>query len=114
MATTYGGRKVQKLPASLISSELSAHQMAPSGVIAHQRSRPALAESSRTRARRTRNFCVKLDMAFKLGIFAICVFLSEDHAPHRVQGGAISPGSLELCRKQVDIRQHCRRTLTAQ
>ena len=34
--------KVQKLPASRSSSELSAHQMAPSGVIAHWRGRPAL------------------------------------------------------------------------
>ena len=34
--------KVQKLPASRSSSELSAHQMAPSGVIAHWRGRRAL------------------------------------------------------------------------
>ena len=34
--------KVPKLPASRSSSELTAHQMAPSGVIAHQRGRPAL------------------------------------------------------------------------
>ena len=34
--------KVQQLPASRSSSELSAHQMAPGGVIAHQRGRPAL------------------------------------------------------------------------
>ena len=34
--------KVQKLPASRSSSELSAHQMAPSGVIAHKRGRRAL------------------------------------------------------------------------
>ena len=39
-----GSAKVQKLPTSFSSSELSAHQMAPSGVIAHQ------AGSSRTRA----------------------------------------------------------------
>ena len=31
----FAGRKVQKLPASFSSSELSTHQMAPSGVIAH-------------------------------------------------------------------------------
>ena len=34
--------KVKKLPASPSSSELSAHQTAPSGVIAHQRGRRAL------------------------------------------------------------------------
>ena len=34
--------KVQKLTASRSSSELSAHQMAPNGVIAHLRARPAL------------------------------------------------------------------------
>ena len=34
--------KVQKLPARLISSELRAHQMSPSGVTPHWRSRPAL------------------------------------------------------------------------
>ena len=31
----FAGRKVQKLPASLISSELRAHQMSPSGVTPH-------------------------------------------------------------------------------
>ena len=34
--------KVQNFTASFSSSELSAHQMAPSGVIAHKRVRPAL------------------------------------------------------------------------
>ena len=34
--------KVQKLPAGLISSEVNAHQMSPSGVPPHWRSRPAL------------------------------------------------------------------------
>ena len=34
--------KVQKLPAWLISSELSTHQMSPSGVAPHWRSRLAL------------------------------------------------------------------------
>ena len=34
--------KVQKLPARLTSSELRAHQMSPSGVTPHWRSRPAL------------------------------------------------------------------------
>ena len=34
--------KVQKLPASLVSSELRAHQMSPSGVTPQWRSRPAL------------------------------------------------------------------------
>ena len=34
--------KVQKFPASFSSSELSARQMAPSGVIPHWRSHPAL------------------------------------------------------------------------
>ena len=34
----FAGRKVQKLPASFSLSELGAHQMAPSGVIAHWRS----------------------------------------------------------------------------
>ena len=34
--------KVQKLPACPSTSELSTHQMAPSGVIAHKRGRPAL------------------------------------------------------------------------
>ena len=42
-ATTFSrSAKVQKLPASFSSSELSAHQMAPSGVIAHWRSYRAL------------------------------------------------------------------------
>ena len=34
--------KVQKLPAMLISSELSAHQVSPNGVTPHWRSRPGL------------------------------------------------------------------------
>ena len=38
----FRARKVQKLPARLISSELRAHQMSPSGVIPHWRSRRAL------------------------------------------------------------------------
>ena len=37
-----GVRKFKKLTASRSSSELSAHQMAPSGVIAHKRGRRAL------------------------------------------------------------------------
>ena len=35
--TPHSARKVQKMPASGISSELSAHQIAPSGVVAHSR-----------------------------------------------------------------------------
>ena len=42
--------EVQNFPASFSSSELSARQMAPSGAIAHWRSRRALAGSSRPRA----------------------------------------------------------------
>ena len=38
----FRARKVQKLPAWLISSELRAHQMSPSGVPPHWRSRRAL------------------------------------------------------------------------
>ena len=33
--TPHSARKVQKMPASSISSELRAHQMAPAGVVAH-------------------------------------------------------------------------------
>ena len=48
----FRARKVQKLPARLISSELRAHQMSPSGVPPHWRSRRAPASVAwRTRIR---------------------------------------------------------------
>ena len=47
--TPHSARKVQKMPASGISSELRTHQMAPAGVVAHS-SPPAgvVAHSSRS------------------------------------------------------------------
>ena len=60
--TPHSARKVQKMPASGISSELRAHQMAPGGVVAHS-SPPA--ESSRRQSR----VCTRF---FDRGFFVWC------------------------------------------